>query len=207
MTDPSYADKAAFFDSQARAEWADQGYGVLEHPKLIRLLELLDPAPGNALLEPGCGTGRLTRILGQAVGPEGQVTAMDISERMVEIARERCDGLPQVAVVLADMESFPLPPARFHAVACHQVFPHFNDRARALARLAECLRPSGRLVVSHFIGRRKVNDVHSQAGTAVERDLLPDADEMRALLQAAGFRIDLLDDADEHYFLAARKEA
>lgn len=203
MNNPSYADKAAFFDAQAREAWADNDYGVLEQGKLARLIDLLAAAPGMALLEPGCGTGRLTRVLGEIVGPEGSVLAMDISGRMVEIARERCAGLDQVRIVQADLETCELPDPGFDAVACHQVFPHFNDRPRSLRRFAECLNPSGRLVISHFISRESINDVHRKAGTAVERDLLPDAEEMRSLLAGAGFEIDLLEDGPDEYFLAA----
>ena len=137
--------------------------------KLDRLLVLLEAAPGMRILEPGCGTGRLTTVLGKAVGVEGAVTALDISVRMANAARRRCAEQKQVQVLQGCLETCSLSVAQFDAVACHQVFPHFNDHVRALDRMARCLRPSGRLVISHFIGREEVNDVHRKAGTVVEK--------------------------------------
>jgi SAM-dependent methyltransferase len=83
------------------------------------------------------------------------------------------------------------------------VFPHFNDPARALARMAELLKPGGVVIVSHFIGRHEVNDVHRKAGTAVEQDMLPDAPAMRSLFHEAGFEVTLLEDLPDLYLLRA----
>lgn len=207
MIHPSYEKKAAFFDAQARAPWADKSYGAVEHDKLVRLLELLEAAPGKHILEPGCGTGRLTAVLGKTVGPDGSVTALDISPRMVENACERTAGLDTVRVVRASLETCDLAAGSFDAVACHQVFPHFNDRPLALETLARCLRPSGLLVISHFIGRDSINNEHRKAGTVVEKDMLPDQATMVRLLERAGFRVDLLEDTNDLYFLTARLDA
>ncbi|MFW5488799.1 MAG: class I SAM-dependent methyltransferase [Desulfovibrio sp.] len=207
MIDPAYKEKAAFFDGQANAYWADSDYTPEEHEKIRKLLSLLEAGPGKRILEPGCGTGRLTTVLGQSVGPEGGVTALDISARMVETAQRRCAGQPHVQVLVSGLESCSLPESTFDAVACHQAFPHFNDHVLALEYMSRYLRPAGRLVISHFIGRAAINDVHRKGGTAVEKDLLPDADDMRALLAQAGFIVELLEDTDDAYYLAARLRA
>ncbi len=204
MIDTAYMKKAAFFDAQAKADWADANYSPEEFEKLDRLLVLLEAAPGMRILEPGCGTGRLTTVLGKAVGVEGAVTALDISVRMANAARRRCAEQKQVQVLQGCLETCSLSVAQFDAVACHQVFPHFNDHVRALDRMARCLRPSGRLVISHFIGREEVNDVHRKAGTVVEKDMLPGEADMLALFGQAGFTVDLLEDTANAYFLSAR---
>ncbi|WP_022663192.1 class I SAM-dependent methyltransferase [Paucidesulfovibrio longus] len=199
-----YDGKAAFFDAQAEAPWADGEYGPEERAKLKRLFGLLPDLRGAAVLEPGCGTGRLTRELSEAVGGEGAVLALDISPRMVAVARKRLGDSGNVELRVAELETCELSGRVFDAVLCHQVFPHFNDQSLALTRIAGLLRSTGLLVISHFIGRERINDVHRKAGTAVEADLLPEEPEMRALLEAAGFEILHYEDEDERYLLSAR---
>ena len=206
--------KARFFDAQATAPWADTDYGPDEAAKLARLLALMTTLmptlERSRVLEPGCGAGRLTLELARAVGPEGHVTALDISAGMTARARERLAGYPGVQVLTAALED--LDPGlvatlggAYDMAVCHQVFPHFDDQGAALARLAGLLKPGGALVVSHFITRARVNDVHRKAGTAVEADLLPDEAGMRAMLREAGFRVRSLEDGELGYYLAAQR--
>ncbi|MGE4551481.1 MAG: trans-aconitate 2-methyltransferase [Desulfovibrionaceae bacterium] len=199
-------EKARFFDAQATAPWADRDYGPDEAAKLARLLGLLPGLWRARVLEPGCGAGRLTLELARAVGPGGRITALDISAGMTARARERLAGHPGVTVRTAALEDLgPDCGAPFDIAVCHQVFPHFDDQPAALARLAGLLRPGGTLVVSHFITRAQVNDVHRKAGTAVERDLLPDEAGMRRMLDEAGFAVRSLEDDDLGYYLAAER--
>ena len=58
----SYAAKSAFFDDQVRQDWTTRDYSLDERRKLDRLFALIGPLAGLRLLEPGCGTGRLTEI-------------------------------------------------------------------------------------------------------------------------------------------------
>lgn len=198
-----YKEKIDFFDAQADAPWADGEYDQETEQKIARLLDLLPRREGLSLLEPGCGTGRLTQRLAQAAGPAGTVTALDISPRMAEAAQRRLSGLPNARALAEDLETCATLQPGFDAVICHQVFPHFNDPARALARMAELLKPGGVVIVSHFIGRHEVNDVHRKAGTAVEQDMLPDAPAMRSLFHEAGFEVTLLEDLPDLYLLRA----
>lgn len=198
-----YKEKADFFDAQARAPWADNEYTLEEMEKVRRLLRLLPNKQGLTLLEPGCGTGRLTVELAEAVAPGGSVMALDISPRMVEVAKQRLGRCNNAEVLTVELESRILPERAFDAVVCHQVFPHLNDKPRALERMACLLKPQGHLIISHFIGREEINDVHRKAGTVVEHDLLPDAAEMRELLEAGGFDVLELVDMPDFYMLSA----
>lgn len=205
MTPESYTAKAAFFDDQVGAEWAAAPYRAAEVTKLARLFRLTGPLTGQRVLEPGCGTGRLTELLAEKIGPHGEVVAMDISPRMVAAARRRLLGAANVDLRLGAVESAADPLGRFDLVLCHQVFPHFADRAAALRTLARILKLDGRLVISHFIPFAEINDVHRKAGTAVADDLMPPVETMRNWCRQCRLAIETWQSDDEGYLLAARR--
>ena len=200
-----YTCKARFFDTQIHAPWASGPYGPEEMAKLDRLFSVAGSLEGMTIVEPGCGTGRLTEILAQRVGPLGRVIAMDISGTMVDAARERVAAYAQVTLHHGTLEAYPLPPGQVDLVLCHQVFPHLEAKERALRLLAKSLKEQGRLIISHFIPLHVINDVHRKAGRAVEADKMPSDREMRRLFMDAGLSIDFMSDNDERgYFLCGR---
>mgnify|MGYP006273454423 FL=1 len=197
--------KAEFFDRQADNEWAAPDYTPEERARIDQVLSRLQPLQGRVVLEPGCGTGRLTAILAQEVGPKGQVLAMDISPRMVDAARERSAGLSNVQLACAPLEDVPLHRGCVDVAFCHQVFPHFDDKAAALEVMANCLRPGGTLVIFHLINIDQINALHRKAGTAVAEDLMPPRGTMQHLIGRFGFRLEELDDGPERYLLLATR--
>lgn len=196
--------KAEFFDAQVAAGWAAEEYGDTERPKLERLLTQSELEPGQWVLEPGCGTGRLSEVLAQVVGPTGHLVATDISQGMVAACRKRVAGLSWVRVERIAVENLRAPAASFHRVVCHQVFPHFDDQPAALAHLVELLKPGGVLTVVHFMPSAMINDTHRKAGTVVEKDMLPPPDQMRRMMKHAGLELETLVDDELGYLLKAR---
>jgi ubiquinone/menaquinone biosynthesis C-methylase UbiE len=201
--DDPYLAKADFFDAQVQADWATQDYGGDEVKKLDRLFGVTGCLTGLRLLEPGCGTGRLTEVLAEKVGPHGQVVAMDISPRMVAAARQRLIGFTNVDLRLGSVEEMADQQGIFDQVICHQVFPHFVDRAAALKILVRMLKPAGRLVISHFIPLAEINDVHRKAGTAVANDMMPPAEIMQHWCGQCRLTIEQWQDDDHGYLLSA----
>ena len=195
--------KARFFDAHAEAPWAAAPYGPAEQPKIRRLLAEARIAPGASVLEPGCGTGRLTAILTDAVGPAGRGVALDISPRMVQACRARVEARGWVQVIRSAVEEYPIAPETFDAVVCHQVFPHLDDQAQALARLARGLKRNGRLLVVHFVSAARVNAVHAGAAGSIRGDRLPPRRAMRRLCREAGLSVQVLVDDSLGYLLRA----
>lgn len=72
-----YKQKAEFFDTQVTASWAGDDYTVQEKERLNELSLMTGSLEKKNILEPGCGTGRLTEILAKKVGPKGQVLALE----------------------------------------------------------------------------------------------------------------------------------
>lgn len=201
----SYDAKARFFDGYAE-EWERDGFSPGQMAKVEPLLRRLGVGPGMTILEPGCGSGRLTKILSERVGPDGRIIAVDISPKMVEACR-RVAGGANVRVEFVEIERIEIEPESVDLVLCFSAFPHFTDKPAALRTFAQCLARDGQLAVVHLMGSEKINDLHRKAGTAVERDIIPSAPEMESMLQGIGFRIVEFTDTDSGYFLTARRSA
>jgi len=197
--------KAEFFDSQVNEQWATAEFGDEEKAKIDRMLMHASLREGSRVIEPGCGAGRLTAILARAVGPTGLVLAFDISAAMIEAARHRIGSVKNVCFQFGPVEQYPFASGKFDAVICHNVFPHFDDKPKAVAHLAFALKPRGKFIVFHFMNSAGINDLHRKAHASVLNDLIPSETNMRSLFNDAGLEIDLLEDDDFGYLLSAAR--
>jgi SAM-dependent methyltransferase len=95
----------------------------------------------RSVLEVGCGQGELAERVLHELGAE--VTALDQSERMVELTRAR-----GVDASVGDAQNLPFPDASFDVAVAAWMLYHVADLNRALGELARVLRPGGRLVAA-----------------------------------------------------------
>ena len=110
--------------------------------------------PGERVLDVACGSGLLTRAAWDAVAPEGgEVVGTDISESMLAEAARRS---PNCRFVRADAQKLDesVPVGHFDAVLCGLGLMYMPDPEAALATMARCLRPGGRMAVSVWGERR-----------------------------------------------------
>ena len=111
-----------------------------------RVVERLALCPGGAVLDMGCGTGASLAALRAAVGAEGQVTGVELSEDMAAVARQRIadEGWDNVEVVVGDAATAPLPTGVDGAL-----FFLTHDLMRmpgVVGRGVDAVRPGGRVV-------------------------------------------------------------
>jgi SAM-dependent methyltransferase len=136
------------YTSAARGyDAAQPGWGrVIDHS-----LELLRLAPGDAVLDIGCGPGILAVRAAEQVAPGGAVTGVDISEGMLDVAREKAaeHGVGDaVSFRLGDMHELPFADGAFDAICCSYAM-FFARSVTAVGReLWRVLAPGGRLVVA-----------------------------------------------------------
>lgn len=112
--------------------------GVDPDDMILRALE--ESAP-TCVLEVGCGTGELAQRIAERL--RCRVVALDLSPRMVELARRR-----GVEVHVGDVQELPLEDASFDCVVAAWMLYHVPDLDRGLAEIVRVLRPAGRLVAS-----------------------------------------------------------
>ncbi len=110
-------------------------------------LEALAPAPGESVLDVGCGCGDTSLELARRVGDKGAVLGVDLSAPMLERARARAveAGMPQLRFEQVDAQSGELGAAAFDALFSRFGVMFFEDAPSAFGNLARALRPGGRL--------------------------------------------------------------
>lgn len=192
---------AAYFDRCA-AEGRMSTFSPDERWKLHALLARWGVRAGERVLEPGCGSGRLTELLATATGGDGAVVGADISHGMLSSAAER--GLPShVTLLRAEASALPVAGRTFHHVICFNVFPHFENPTHVIAELARTLRPGGRLWINHTLKRNEINQLHAGLDRPVRSHRLPAPDTFRRLLARHGLTVLELGDRPEGFTLQA----
>ena len=160
-------------------------------PKLSSFLEKLVTQfglePGQNILDVGTGTGVLIPYLIREVGPAGSVTAIDYSENMIQICKTKHSHLKNVSVELGNIEDDSFPTESFDAVICFGLFPHLENKEKALQNINHTLKPSGKLVIAHALSSEELKTHHNNASSAVIHDVLPEKAEMTQLLEQTGF--------------------
>lgn len=107
-----------------------------------RVVELLDPSPGERILDLGCGTGQLTAVIAEQTGSGGAVVGIDLSAEMIERARERH---PDIRFERIDATAF-VTDSSFDAVFSNATLHWIADQAAVIERVADTLAPGGRFV-------------------------------------------------------------
>ena len=160
MSSPSSFDAAKYKNAQ-REQWNKDGAAWRRwNPVLDRwygeatrqMLDLARIRPSQRILDVAAGAGEPAVSAAERVGPGGHVLATDISEGIVELARQvaRERGLGQVETRAMDGEKLDLPDASFDAVLCRLGLMYMPHPVTALSEWRRVLRAGGRVAVAVF---------------------------------------------------------
>ena len=183
----------------------DETVAEKDTAKLERMAENLNIKPGSVLLDVGTGTGVFVPYLLKKIGKRGRLVTLDVAEEMLKRARTKnLNNNNNIECIHADVINIPLRDEIFDIVVCYSSFPHFQDKPTSLSEISRVLKNGSRLVICHTSSRAAINGIHRQI-PAVQTDIIPDEDEMQALLSSAGFiDIDICDHEDS-YLASAEK--
>lgn len=155
----------------------DNPFTQVNHAQFI--VEHLRLEPGMRVLDAGCGPGRVTLPLAEAVGPRGQVVALDVQDDMLARVRAKAEAasLQNVRYLQAELGQGDLPLDGFDRAVLVSVLGEIPDQTAALGEIYDALKPGGLLSITevifdpHFQSRKHVLRAVQTVGFR-EKDLL-----------------------------------
>jgi SAM-dependent methyltransferase len=147
---PMHADNAAqvdYWNRTAGQRWTDrqEEQDLVLRPVSDLLIATADAKSGDRVIDIGCGCGATTIDFAARVSPGGEVLGLDISEPMLNRARERAPKSLPARFVLADATVYDFEPERADLAVSRFGVMFFADPARSFANLRKGLRPGARL--------------------------------------------------------------
>lgn len=104
--------------------------------------------PGDTVVELGCGTGLNFGYVQQAIGPAGKIIGVDLTDSMLDVARDRVarEKWTNVALVRADLASWEFPSgiSGAYSTLALTLVPEYD---KVIERASSALKPEGRLAI------------------------------------------------------------
>ena len=124
---------------------AVESYAGVANPFILGRL-----APGERVLDLGCGAGTDTLVAAQMVGPDGHVTGIDMTPEMLSRARAASleIGVANVEFVESEAERLPFPDGSFDVVISNGVIDLIPDKDAVFSELHRVLQPGGRIQIA-----------------------------------------------------------
>ena len=191
--------------NRVQRERFDQSYRLFEPPlpegvpeRLAQIVAAPCIRQGESVLDVGAGTGILIPLI-KNYRP-GRVIACDLSKAMLEQLETNYSG---VETIQADVRDLTLGDAIIDVVFINACYPNIADKAGAFTNIARMLKPAGRMVVSHPLGKAFVETL--KRGAPYPLDDFPSTSDATKLFNPYGFKVKAYVDEPELYILTLMK--
>ena len=141
------------------------------------------PRPA-AILDVGCGTGRLLRAAAERYA-DARLEGIDAAEGMIAQARAAAGTSSSINFHLGTAEHLPFADGEFDLVVSTMTFHHWADQRQGIAEIARVLTPSGRWILADFV----VTGVLRYFRRMLRLRQFPEREQLDATLAAAGLRV------------------
>ena len=152
MADIVNVEQAKEWDGPNGEFWAthQERFDTMIRPHHVQLMAAAAIAPGERVLDIGCGNGLTSRDAARAVGEQGEVLGVDLSGPMLTLAAQlaKDEGLDNVRFEQGDAQVHPFPAEAFDLAMSRFGVMFFLDPVAAFANIGSALRPGGRLAMA-----------------------------------------------------------
>lgn len=155
--------------------------------------------PKNPMvLDVGCGTGKMIFELIKKVHGNGKFYGVDISQKMIDLARVRAEdlGYTNVEFIKGNAEQLFFPESSFDLVICYQAFPFFLNQRKALKEIFRVIKPRGQVALL-FFGEptfKEIKEIYNKVRIHHPELIMPESlqlinlEETYELFEKAGFK-------------------
>lgn len=141
-----WGDVDAQADSEAFAEYLETASAEEQVQRYKRRShELLNPEPGDRILDAGCGLGHDVLMLADRVGSDGEVVGIDYSSELIRQAEESAGDNAAVTFHTGSVLDIDYPADSFDASRADRVLQHLDEPAGAIEELERVTKPDGRI--------------------------------------------------------------
>lgn len=135
----SFDRQALTYDMDRNGSHAREQYSIiLQKMENFRFANVLDV---------GCGTGEILKRIHRRY-PEVSLTGVDISEKMLEVAKVKIGN--KATLLWADAEMLPFSDATFDLIVCSDSFHHYPNPQKVLAEFRRVLKGGGNLLICDY---------------------------------------------------------
>ena len=134
----------------------DRDFGLIQrkiadvpegHTRRSVVFDSLEPKPGQAILDIGCGGGHLVKRFGLTLGGGGRAVGLDISEDQLNNARNLCADVTATELVVGDATDLHFPDDSFDAISSIQTLEYITDIELALKEIKRVIKPGGKIAL------------------------------------------------------------
>ena len=137
-----------------------------------------------AILDVGCGTGKLLRSA-EGLFPAARLVGVDAAPAMVRQAQTTNSRGGMIQVQQATAEQLPFPDASFDLVFSTMTFHHWQDQAKGAAEVARVLTPGGRWLLAEFVAAGLMKHIRR----LLRLHQFPEPAQLERMLQSGGLKV------------------
>lgn len=163
--------------------------------RLERIVESAEIKPSDSVLDVGTGTGILIPII-QRYSP-AFIYANDLSKAMLDSVKSR---YPSVRRAHGDVRDLSLPDEQFDVVLVNACYPNIIDKHRSFSNIQRMVKPGGRVIISHPLGRSFVDTLKPRVPFPLDA-FPPEPSEAEDLFAPYGFHVTLFINEKQLYIL------